>query len=150
MTALLEVEEMSTGYAGVPVIRDLNLHVDEGEVVALLGPNGAGKTTTLLTTSALVPILAGDISSAGWSRNGATGCRRGELTRQGDRLYGRGTADNKGQHSINIAALDCVLKTRGRLGFNAMFLIETGEEIGSPGPARDLPRSTRTGSRPMC
>jgi len=56
-----------------------------------------------------------------------------ELTPRGERLYGRGTADNKGQHSINLAALDCVLKTRGRLGFNAKFLIETGEEIGSPG-----------------
>ena len=70
MTALLEVEEMSTGYAGVPVVRDLNLHVDEGEVVALLGPNGAGKTTTLLTTSALVPILAGDIKVFGRSVKG--------------------------------------------------------------------------------
>src|SRR5579862_9303514 len=56
-----------------------------------------------------------------------------ELTRQGDRLYGRGTADNKGQHSINIAALETVLKTRGKLGFNAILLLETGEEIGSPG-----------------
>jgi acetylornithine deacetylase/succinyl-diaminopimelate desuccinylase-like protein len=56
-----------------------------------------------------------------------------ELTRQGDRLYGRGTADNKGQHSINLAALETVLKTRGRLGFNAILLLETGEEIGSPG-----------------
>jgi len=56
-----------------------------------------------------------------------------ELTQRGDRLYGRGTADNKGQHSINIAALESVLKTRGRLGFNAVFLIETGEEVGSPG-----------------
>ena len=55
------------------------------------------------------------------------------LQQEGDRLYGRGTADNKGQHTINFAALDCVLKTRGRLGFNAIFLIETGEEIGSPG-----------------
>ena len=55
------------------------------------------------------------------------------LTRRGDRLYGRGTADNKGQHSINIAALETVLKTRGRLGFNAILLLETGEEIGSPG-----------------
>src|SRR5579872_2522660 len=55
------------------------------------------------------------------------------LTRQGDRLYGRGTADNKGQHSINIAALETVLKTRGKLGFNAILLLETGEEIGSPG-----------------
>ncbi len=56
-----------------------------------------------------------------------------ELTRRGDRLYGRGTADNKGQHSINFAALGAVLQTRGRLGFNAKYLIETGEEIGSPG-----------------
>jgi acetylornithine deacetylase/succinyl-diaminopimelate desuccinylase-like protein len=56
-----------------------------------------------------------------------------ELKQVGDRLYGRGTADNKGQHSINFAALDCVLQTRGRLGFNSVFLIETGEEIGSPG-----------------
>jgi acetylornithine deacetylase/succinyl-diaminopimelate desuccinylase-like protein len=55
------------------------------------------------------------------------------LTREGDRLYGRGTADNKGQHTINIAALEAVLKTRGKLGFNAVFLIETGEEVGSPG-----------------
>src|SRR5271169_2993973 len=56
-----------------------------------------------------------------------------ELTRRGDRLYGRGTADNKGQHSINMAAMETVLKTRGKLGFNAILLIETGEEIGSPG-----------------
>jgi acetylornithine deacetylase/succinyl-diaminopimelate desuccinylase-like protein len=56
-----------------------------------------------------------------------------ELTRRGDRLYGRGTADNKGQHSINMAAMETVLKTRGRLGFNSILLIETGEEIGSPG-----------------
>jgi acetylornithine deacetylase/succinyl-diaminopimelate desuccinylase-like protein len=56
-----------------------------------------------------------------------------ELARRGDRLYGRGTADNKGQHSINIAAMETVLKTRGRLGFNSIFLIETGEEVGSPG-----------------
>ena len=55
------------------------------------------------------------------------------LQADGDRLYGRGTADNKGQHTINLAALDSVLQTRGRLGFNAVLLIETGEEIGSPG-----------------
>ncbi len=55
------------------------------------------------------------------------------LTRDGDRLYGRGTADNKGQHSINIAAIASVLATRGRLGFNSKILIETGEEVGSPG-----------------
>ena len=56
-----------------------------------------------------------------------------ELTRKGDRWYGRGSADNKGQHTINIAALDAVLETRGRLGFNVKFLVEMGEEAGSPG-----------------
>ncbi len=55
------------------------------------------------------------------------------LERDGDRWYGRGTADNKGQHSINLAALQTVLDTRGGLGFNLKVLIETGEEVGSPG-----------------
>lgn len=57
------------------------------------------------------------------------------LTEEGDRLYGRGTADNKGQHLINMAALKAVLETRGSLGFNVRFLIEMGEETGSPGLA---------------
>lgn len=55
------------------------------------------------------------------------------LIREGDRLYGRGTADNKGQHSIDLAALEAVLAERGRLGFNLRVLIETGEEMGSRG-----------------
>ena len=57
------------------------------------------------------------------------------LTPEGDRWYGRGTADNKAQHTVNMLALDAVLRTRGRLGFNAKFLVETGEEVGSPGLA---------------
>ena len=55
------------------------------------------------------------------------------LVEEGDRLYGRGTADNKGQHLINIAALEAILAERGRLGFNAKFVIETSEETGSVG-----------------
>jgi acetylornithine deacetylase/succinyl-diaminopimelate desuccinylase-like protein len=54
-------------------------------------------------------------------------------TRIDNRVYGRGTADNKGQHSINLAALRAVRAARaGKLGFNAKFIIEMGEEIGSP------------------
>jgi len=55
------------------------------------------------------------------------------LAREGDRLYGRGTADNKGQHLINMRAMEAVIGARGRLGFNAKFLVETGEENGSRG-----------------
>lgn len=53
--------------------------------------------------------------------------------RDGDKIYGRGTADNKGQHTINMAAMRAVLEERGRLGFNAKALIEMGEENGSKG-----------------
>ncbi|MFK7752543.1 MAG: M20 family metallopeptidase [Sedimentitalea sp.] len=52
---------------------------------------------------------------------------------KGDRLYGRGTADNKSQHLINILALEVVLAERGALGFNVKILLEMSEETGSPG-----------------
>ncbi len=55
------------------------------------------------------------------------------LTERGDRWYGRGVVDNKGQHSINLAALRAVVQTRAQLGFNVRYLIEMGEEMGSPG-----------------
>ena len=55
------------------------------------------------------------------------------LTGEGERLYGRGTADNKGQHLINIAALEAVLATRDALGFNVRIVIEMSEEVGSCG-----------------
>jgi acetylornithine deacetylase/succinyl-diaminopimelate desuccinylase-like protein len=58
-----------------------------------------------------------------------------KITVEEDRIYGRGTADNKGQHCINFAALRAVIQERGRLGFNCKVIIETGEETGSPGLA---------------
>jgi ABC-type branched-subunit amino acid transport system ATPase component len=58
---VLAVTGLTTGYRGVPVVRDLNLRVGKGEVVALLGPNGAGKTTTLATISGLVGPMSGSV-----------------------------------------------------------------------------------------
>ena len=55
------------------------------------------------------------------------------LTVEGERWYGRGTADNKSQHLINMLALEMVIAERGQLGFNSTFMIETSEEIRSPG-----------------
>lgn len=53
---------------------------------------------------------------------------------EGEKLFGRGTADNKAQHTINMAALRSVLQARGnKLGFNAKYMIEMGEETGSAG-----------------
>jgi acetylornithine deacetylase/succinyl-diaminopimelate desuccinylase-like protein len=65
------------------------------------------------------------------------------LTAEGDRWYGRGTADNKGQHAVNLAALEAVIAERGgRLGFNIKLILETSEEQGSRG-LRDFVASRR-------
>lgn len=69
----------------------------------------------------------------GYDEQWRSGLNPWTITEEGDRWYGRGTADNKGQHTINLAAIKTVLETRGSLGFNIVALIETGEECGSPG-----------------
>jgi acetylornithine deacetylase/succinyl-diaminopimelate desuccinylase-like protein len=69
----------------------------------------------------------------GYDAQWRAGLQPWDITVEGERWYGRGTADNKGQHSINLAALELVLAARGRLGFNVKLLVETGEETGSPG-----------------
>jgi branched-chain amino acid transport system ATP-binding protein len=58
---VLHLDGLSAGYDAAAVVRNLDLHVSAGEVVALLGPNGAGKTTTLRAISGLVRPLAGVI-----------------------------------------------------------------------------------------
>jgi acetylornithine deacetylase/succinyl-diaminopimelate desuccinylase-like protein len=56
------------------------------------------------------------------------------VTEEGELWYGRGTADNKGQHALNLMALEAVLAERGgRLGFNLKLVLETAEERGSRG-----------------
>lgn len=68
----------------------------------------------------------------GQAENWSAGRHPWELSAEGDRWFGRGTADNKGQHWINLVALQLILKHRGQLGFNLVFLLEGAEEIGSP------------------
>ena len=57
----LQLDDLSAGYDAAAVVRNLDLHVGLGEVVALLGPNGAGKTTTLRAISGLVRPMSGVI-----------------------------------------------------------------------------------------
>ena len=63
--ALLRLEGLTAGYDQAAVIRDLDLTVGAGEVVALLGANGAGKTTTLRVISGLVRPMRGTVTFAG-------------------------------------------------------------------------------------
>jgi branched-chain amino acid transport system ATP-binding protein len=58
---LLELVDVSSGYDSVPVIRNVNLTVHSGELVALIGANGAGKTTTMMTIAGVLRPSAGQV-----------------------------------------------------------------------------------------
>lgn len=62
---LLRCAGVVAGHDGVAVVKDLDLDVGQGEVVALLGANGVGKTTILLSISGLIPLLGGTIELFG-------------------------------------------------------------------------------------
>jgi len=83
----LALEELTAGYHGSAVVRELSLEVQPGEVVALLGPNGAGKTTTLMTIAGLLPAIAGGVRLDG---EGITGVPAHKLARRGVSLVPEG------------------------------------------------------------
>jgi branched-chain amino acid transport system ATP-binding protein len=65
LDTLIEANGLSAGYGKMAVVRDVDLRVDAGEVVALIGANGAGKTTTLLTLAGELTPLAGEVRFRG-------------------------------------------------------------------------------------
>jgi branched-chain amino acid transport system ATP-binding protein len=76
---LLALEDLHTGYLGIPAVRRLSLTVGAGEVVALLGPNGAGKTTTLSTIAGLLKPISGHIRLGGQAIAGRPAYRLARL-----------------------------------------------------------------------
>jgi branched-chain amino acid transport system ATP-binding protein len=65
--SLLSLNNVHIGYGGIKAVKGIQLHVDEGELVALIGANGAGKTTTLKAISGLLKPTAGEIRYQGQS-----------------------------------------------------------------------------------
>lgn len=61
MTERLVIEAVTAGYGGPPVIEDISLIVEAGEIAVVLGPNGAGKSTLLKTVFSLTQMTAGSI-----------------------------------------------------------------------------------------
>jgi len=63
--ALLELHSLQAGYGAAPVLHDLSLHVDSGEMVGIVGANGAGKTSVVRAVAGLLAPQRGSIRLAG-------------------------------------------------------------------------------------
>src|SRR5204863_8389216 len=87
VTALLELDRVTSGYGKVEVLHDLSISVPEGSVVAVLGPNGAGKTTTLRLISGTLPCFSGSVHLAGERVDGRSAY---EIARRGVTLVPEG------------------------------------------------------------
>ena len=62
---MLEVKNLVSGYSNVPILKDLNISANGGDITVVIGPNGAGKSTLLKTISGLIPTINGSIKFDG-------------------------------------------------------------------------------------
>ncbi|TYC47956.1 amino acid ABC transporter ATP-binding protein [Weissella muntiaci] len=66
MTAIVEVNNVHKSFGQNEVLKGIDLHVEEGELVVMIGPSGSGKSTFLRTLNQLETIDEGQIVIAGW------------------------------------------------------------------------------------
>src|SRR5206468_786001 len=59
---VLQVSNLTAGYGDSAILKDVNLYVDSGEIVAVVGPNGAGKSTLLKALLGLAKIHGGHVT----------------------------------------------------------------------------------------
>lgn len=64
MSALLTVKDLKVSYGGINAVKGIDLHVDQGELVALIGANGAGKSSSLKAIAGLLTPSGGAIEFA--------------------------------------------------------------------------------------
>jgi branched-chain amino acid transport system ATP-binding protein len=77
---LLEVENLTKRFGGLSAVKNLNFHVDEGEVVGLIGPNGAGKTTLF---NLITGFLKADSGTVKFRGENITGVAPHEIVNKG-------------------------------------------------------------------
>ena len=113
---MLEIEHLSVAYGHVSAVRDVSLHVEEGETVGLIGPNGAGKTSVLNAIVGLAPVVGGEIRFLGEPlsnrsteyivKSGISMVAEGRqvftrLTVEENLLLAAGTAGHKGREALD-------------------------------------------------
>jgi len=62
---MLKIRNLQAGYGKLKVLKNISMHVAEGEIVTIIGANGAGKTTLLSTIAGLLPATSGEMSFEG-------------------------------------------------------------------------------------
>jgi branched-chain amino acid transport system ATP-binding protein len=91
MSAVIELVDVTAGYVGRPVLRNVSISIRAGQAVGIIGPNGHGKTTLLRVMSALVPVSSGDVLIDGNSLKKAAGHVAAKLgithIPQGDHIF---------------------------------------------------------------
>ena len=87
MAAILNITDLAVSYGNIQALRGVDLHVDEGEIIALIGANGAGKSTLMNTIMGLVHPRRGAIEYRG---SNIAGCETRDIVRQGVTLSPEG------------------------------------------------------------
>jgi phospholipid/cholesterol/gamma-HCH transport system ATP-binding protein len=91
---IVEVRELTAGYAGQAVLHDINFRVRRGEIFMILGGSGSGKSTLLKNMIGLYPAMSGEVFIGGDDIVGARGAAREKILRkfgvmyQGGALFG--------------------------------------------------------------
>ncbi len=62
MAALLNIDNISVSYGSIKALKEVSMHINEGDVVSLIGANGAGKSTLLKAIVGLEPLNSGNIT----------------------------------------------------------------------------------------
>src|SRR5476651_2108503 len=70
-SVVLEIDSVTAGYGGAPVISDVSLHTRAGRITAIVGPNGAGKSTLLKALVGLIRVSSGTVLLNGRDVTGA-------------------------------------------------------------------------------
>ncbi|MEB0864996.1 taurine ABC transporter ATP-binding subunit [Citrobacter youngae] len=107
---MLQISHLAASYGGKPVLDDINLTLDSGELLVVLGPSGCGKTTLLNLIAGFVPYQHGSITLSGKKVEGP-GAERGVVFQNEGLLPWRNVQDNVA-FGLQLAGVEKVQRQR--------------------------------------
>ena len=100
---IIEVRNLTAGYAGRAILRDVSFEVRRGEIFIILGGSGSGKSTLLKNMIGLCPAMAGEVLIRGENIVGASGAERERILRQFGVMYQGGALFGSMTLAENVA-----------------------------------------------